>query len=117
MHKPESVLENKTHKILLDFEIEKDNPILAKSSDLMLINKKKDCHLVDFAVPADNRGKMKESKKINKYLDLARELKKLGNMKVTMIPIVVGMLGKETWRIGNQKKNWRHTDHSTVKLN
>ena len=36
---------------------------------------------------------MKESEKINKYLDLARDLKKLWNMKVTVMPIVVGVLG------------------------
>ena len=31
---------------------------------------------MDFAVPADHRVKLKESKKKDKYLDLARELKK-----------------------------------------
>ena len=51
------------------------------------------CHLVDFTVPANHRVKMKESKKIDKYLDLARELKKLLNLKAT---IVVDMLGTET---------------------
>ena len=30
---------------------------------------------------------------MDKYLDLARELKKLWNMRVKMIPIVVGALG------------------------
>ena len=40
---------------------------------------------------ADQRVKLKESEKRDKYLDLARELKKLWNMKV--IPIVIGALG------------------------
>ncbi len=31
-----------------------------------------------------------------KYLDLARELKKLWNMKVTIIPIVIGAFGSVT---------------------
>ena len=35
---------------------------------------------------------MKESEKKDKYLDLARELKKLWNMKVTVIPIVINAL-------------------------
>ena len=62
--------------------------------DLVLIDKKKrTCHLVDFAVPADHRVKMKESEKINKSLDLARELRKLWNMKVKIVPIVIGALG------------------------
>ena len=34
--------------------------------------------------------KLKECKKRDKYLDLARELKKLRNMKVTITPIVIG---------------------------
>ena len=36
------------------------------------------------------RIKLKECEKKDKYLDLARELKKLWNMKVTIIPIVIG---------------------------
>ena len=47
---------------------------------------------MDFAVLADHRGKLNESKKKDKYLDLACELKKLWNMKVTIIPIVIGAL-------------------------
>ena len=39
---------------------------------------------------------LKESEKEDKYLDLARELKKLWNMKVTIGPIVIGALGTVT---------------------
>ena len=49
-----------------------------------------------FAVPADHRIKFKESEKKDKYLDFARELKKLWNMKVTIIPIVIGAFGAVT---------------------
>ena len=52
--------------------------------------------IVDFAVPADYRVKLKESEKKDMYLDLARVLKKLWNMKLTIIPIVVGALGTFT---------------------
>ena len=38
--------------------------------------KKKICKIVDFAVPADHRIKLKECEKRDKYLELARELKK-----------------------------------------
>ena len=37
--------------------------------------------------------KLKECEKRYKYLDLARELKKLRNMKVTIIPIVINVWG------------------------
>ena len=58
--------------------------------------KKKICKIVDFAVLADHRIILKESEKKDKYLDLARELKKLWNMKVTIVPIVIGALGTIT---------------------
>ena len=51
---------------------------------------------VDFAVPADHIIKLKECEKRDKYLDLARELKKLRNMQVTIIPIVIGAFGTVT---------------------
>ena len=52
--------------------------------------------MVDFAVPADRRVKLKEYEKKDKYLDLARELKKMWNMQVTIIPIVIGAFGTVT---------------------
>ena len=55
--------------------------------------KKRICKIVDFTVRANHRLKLKESEKKDKYLDLARELKKLWNMKVTIIPIVIGAFG------------------------
>ena len=51
---------------------------------------------MNFAVPADHRVKLKESEKNDKYLDLAREMEKLWDMKVTIIPIVTGALGTVT---------------------
>ena len=48
---------------------------------------------MDFAFQGDHRVKIKESIKKNKYLDLARELRKLWNMMVTVIPIVIDALG------------------------
>ena len=74
-----------------------DHLIPARRPDLIIINKKKRiCKIVDFAIPADNRINLKESEKKDKYLDLARELKKLWNMKVTIMPIVTGALGTIT---------------------
>ena len=47
---------------------------------------------MNFAIPTDHRVKLKECEKSDKYLELARELKKLWNMKVMIIPIVFGAL-------------------------
>ena len=44
---------------------------------------------MNFAVLADDRVKLKKSEKKDKYLDLASDLKKLWNMKVTVILILI----------------------------
>ena len=78
MHNPAPVLENDTHKLQLNFDIHTDHLISARKPDLIIINKKKRTgKIADFAVPADPRIELKECEKKNKYLDLAKELKKL----------------------------------------
>ena len=97
IHNPAPVLGNDSHKLLWDFDIQTDHLIPARRPDLIIINKKKrTCKRVDFAVPADYMIKQKESEKKDKYLDLARELKKLWNMQVKIIPIVIGAFGTVT---------------------
>ena len=79
IHNPAPVLENDTHKHLWDFDIQTDHLISARRPDLIIIKKKKKkktCKIVDFAFLADHRIKLKECEKRDKYLDLARELKK-----------------------------------------
>ena len=80
MHKKESVLVNEAHQILRDFEIQTDHLIPIWRPDLLIIDKKKmskmrTCCLVDLAVLADHRVKIKQNEKKHKYLDLTRELK------------------------------------------
>ena len=69
---------------------------------------------MDFTIPVDHRVKIKKRKKSEKYLDLANELRKLGNMSLTVIPIVIGSLGtvpkglergREELEIGGQIEN------------
>ena len=55
--------------------------------------------IVDFPVPADHRIKLKEREKKHKYLYLAREFKELWNMKVIIIPIVIGAFDTVTKRL------------------
>ena len=69
MDNPESVQENETHKFLWDFEIQTDQQISSRSYNNQQKKKKKKkkkkrtCKIVEFVVPADYRGKLKESKK------------------------------------------------------
>ena len=98
MHNPTSVLKNDTHKLPWDFDLQMDHLISARRPDLIIINnnnnnKKRTCKIVDFAVPVDYTVKLKECEKKDKYFDFAWELKKLWNMKGTIIPNVISALG------------------------
>ena len=78
-HKSGSVQENEMQNILWDFKILTDYLIPDRRLDLELIGKKKKrkehWHHVNFAASMDYKVKIKEREKINKYKDLARELK------------------------------------------
>ena len=64
MHNPAPVLENDTYKLLWDFDIHTDHLISARWPDLIIINQKKRIYkIVDFAVPAEHRIKLKEYEK------------------------------------------------------
>ena len=77
MHKPESIRENETHKILWDLEIQTDHLIPARRPDLVIVNKKKinrSFRIVNFSILADyseNQRKRKKKTKKPQYLDLA----------------------------------------------
>ena len=82
-----------THKLLWDFNIQTDHLISPRRPDLIIINnKKKKENLQNYQLWIN----LKECEKKDKYLDLARELKKLWNMKVTIVPIVLGDFGTIT---------------------
>ena len=64
MHNPKSVREKETQKLLWDFEIQTDHLISARRPGQIIINKKgRTCRIVNFAVPADHRVKLKEWEK------------------------------------------------------
>ena len=77
---------------------------------------------MDFTVAADHRLKVKENKKKDKYLDLARKLKKiLWNMKITVTQIVVGALGTVTKGLVKRReeleiRGWVETIQTTALL-
>ena len=80
-----------------EFEIQTDHLISTSRPDLIIIStKEKPCRIKDFSVPANHGVKLKKCEKRDKYLDLARELKKLLKTKGTFIPNVTGALGTVT---------------------
>ena len=101
---PESVLENEDYKILLDFSIQTDHVIVGQRTDLAVVDKEKSCKIIDFAVPGESRIEEKEKDKIEKYQELGRELQKILNVKVKIIPFVAGSLGAIPKQVGNRLK-------------
>ena len=78
-------------KILKVFEVKANDRISAGLLELMIVKKESEP-----AVPADHSVKLKESEKKDNYIDLDREVKKIWNMKVTMIPSVIEAFGTVT---------------------
>ena len=99
-HDPDSVMENHKVKLLWDFTIQTDRVIQARRPDIVLVEKELNkTWIIDVAVPADRRIEIKELEKIEKYQDLARELKKIWKTKVKVVPVVVGSLGSVSKRL------------------
>ena len=76
--------------LLWDFTIQVDNEIKARRPDMIIKDKEQNtCTIIEFAVSYDTRIEMKEKEKIDKYRDLAIELKGLWKTKGTVVPIVL----------------------------
>ena len=73
--------------------------------DIVVIDKeKRECKIIDLAVPGDQNIKVKELEEITKYQELRLQVQKLGDVKATVIPIVVGALGTTSEKVGNHLK-------------
>ena len=99
-YEPQAVCENEEYKILWDFSIQTDHVIEARRPDMIIVEKKGNkCQIIDFAVPHNTRVDEKEKEKIQKYQDLSRELKKLWNKNMKVIPVIIGALGATPSRL------------------
>ena len=71
----------------------------------MIIDKRENnCQIIDVAIPDDRRVRAKQDEKVEKYRDLAREIRKKGVIRKKVTPIVVEALGTIPLRI---KENLR----------
>ena len=90
---PEPVLENDKCKILWDFAIQTDKETEHRRPYIVVIDKEnRECKNINIAAPGGQNIKMKELEKINKHQDLRLQVKKLWDVKDTVIPYVVGAL-------------------------
>ena len=111
---PESVLDNEKNKLLWDFEIQTDHLLSTRQPDLVTLP---NCGLYH---PSRPLSKI-ERKRRDKFLDLGGELKKLWDIKVTVIPILIGTLGTVTKGLVKELKELEiraqvETDQTTALL-
>ena len=82
-----------------DFSIDTDHVIEAWRPDLVVVDKEGSCEITGFAVPGDTRIEEKEKDKVEKYQDLGKELQKIWNVKVKIIPLAweyFSIIGRES---------------------
>ena len=82
------------HTILWGFDKQTNDLIGIWWPNLVVINKNiRTCRLMDF-VPVNHDEKIIDSKMIDEFLNLDKELKKLSNMKVIMTHFVISSSGR-----------------------
>ena len=71
----------------------------------MIINKRdKSCQIIDVAFPEDGWVSENEDKKVEKYQDLAREVRTMWDVRTEVILVVVGALGSLPMNLENNLK-------------
>ena len=92
-HAPEGAVENEEVKLLWDINVQCDNVIEARKPDIILTDKKERKYIIiDIAVPADVRVGGKESKKMEKYHGLKREIGRFWKLKMVDIYLFYSLM-------------------------
>ena len=73
----------------------------------MIVNKKENLLQSELYQSSEHRVNIKENEQRYKYLDLAKKLRKLWNMRVWVIPILVGVLGTVPKGLEKTKTWWK----------
>ena len=72
---------------------------------MVIINKRdKSCQIIDMAFPEDGRVSETEDKKVEKYQDLAREIRTMWQVRTEVILVVMGALGSVPMNLENNLK-------------
>ena len=103
-HQPLPVVGNGDIRITWDTTIYTDTKLRHNRPGITLLQRDtKEWTLIDIAVPADQNIIEIEEEKVERYQDLAFEIKRIHRAsKVTVIPIVIGALGT----ISKNAKTW-----------
>ena len=92
---PEPLLENDSAKVLWNFPVQTDRRVNHNKPDILVLEKvERKIYIIDIAVPNDVNISRKRNEKINKYANLAIEIKQLWNAQtVKTVPIIIGATG------------------------
>ena len=79
----------------MDINIQCDNLLKARWSDLIVIGKKEQKGIIaGIAVPVDVRVEKKEKEKVERYNDLKKEIRRLWTLRnLEIVPVVIGAPG------------------------
>ena len=107
-HAPEGADKNEEVKILWDVMIQCNRESKARKADIVVVNtNERSCARTDIAIPGPVRVREKEKKKIERYQELKRKIKRMQKIRsIEVIPVVWGhfLAHQQNWR--NALKNW-----------
>ncbi|KAI5748289.1 hypothetical protein M8J77_023892 [Diaphorina citri] len=95
-HTPNAVEKNPDGNIVVlwDQQIQTDRTINANKPDIVIKDlTKKECFIIDVAIPNDSNLIEKESEKKLKYKDLLIEIQRMWGLKAQVVPVIVGTMG------------------------
>ena len=93
-HTPAEVMENEVVELYWDLTIQTDITVAHNRSDIILVEKAtRKWTIIDIAVPSDFNVVRTEDWKVEKYQDLAFEIRRLHHVETAILPIVIGALG------------------------
>lgn len=92
---PAAILENEDYRMYWDRSVITDRKILANRPDIIVTYKtQKQTYVIDITVPNTHNLQQSYGEKLNKYCELAEEIKKMWQQdKVTILPIIISTTG------------------------
>ena len=110
-HIPEEVTENSEVELYWDLTIRTDRTVKYNRPDVILVDKAtRKWIMIDIAVPSDFNVVRTEDWKVEKYQDLAFEIRKLHQVETRIIPVVIGALGTVPKRLSRSIAVWGISD-------
>ena len=91
--------------MLWDLSVRTEHEIEDRRPDLLILDKRENnCQIIDVAIAEDGRVRAKEDEKVEKYQDLAREIRKMWGIKTKVSTHSGGGIGNNTTEVKRKSK-------------